>query len=251
MIIVADIGNSYLKMAHWDGERLSEQLRVRHRDLLDADWQASLEENVLAHIDDVFIASVADQSVEEVFEAWLVTRGHHRPVYLSSGPEACGVKNAYREPGTLGIDRWCAMIAARARRDGPLCVVDAGTAMTVDWVDAAGRHRGGLIMPGPTLQSDSLFGGTRHVQAGSGTPGTLFADNTLDGVVSGVCYSSAAIIELAVERIAEDEGVAPGLFLTGGEADRIMPLLQTPAQVEADLVLEGVARLAEAGESED
>lgn len=248
MITVVDIGNSYLKMARWDGERLTAHQRVRHRDLLGADWQSGLEDARMRG-DSVYIASVADQSVEQVFEAWLLSRGHDLPIYLKSVREACGVRNAYRKPRNLGVDRWCAMIAARVQQAGPLCVVDAGTAMTVDWVDGDGRHRGGLIMPGPTLQGDSLFTGTRHVHVGSGLPNTMFADNTEDAVISGVCYGCASLIETAVQSIAEDTGETPALFLTGGEADRIMPLLKTPAVVEQDLVLRGVVCLAaESGE---
>ncbi len=244
MILVADIGNSYLKMARWDGERLSQTMRVRHRDLLGPDWQDSLGTEAPWQCDGVYIASVADQGVEEVFESWLLSCGHERPVYLKSEREACGVTNAYSEPETLGVDRWCAMIAARAQCQGHLCVVDAGTAMTVDWVNDEGLHLGGIIMPGPTLQSDSLFGGTRHVQAGTGTPDHLFADNTVDAVVSGICFSGAALVELAVGHAAKSAGSVPRLFLTGGEAERIMPLLQTPALMQQDLVLQGVACLA-------
>jgi len=70
-------------------------------------------------------------------------------------------------------------------------------------------------------------------------------------VIAGVCYSGAAVVELAVEHIAKAEGQMPSLFLTGGEADRLLPLLKTRAIMQQDLVLRGVACLAERAELGD
>ncbi len=244
MIIVADIGNSYLKMARWDGKTLSEQVRVRHRDLLDSDWQATLDESVRMPSDGVFVASVADQSVNQTFESWLLSRGHLRPVYLKSEAEAGGVRNGYEAPATLGVDRWCALVAARAAFAGPICVVDAGTAMTIDWLDAEGRHRGGMIMPGPNLQAESLIAGTSDVHESAPAPAHLFASNTSEGVAAGVCHGCAALIERAVEHIEEASEAEARLVLTGGEIARIQPLLSRDAESDQDLVLRGVAILA-------
>ncbi len=249
MIIVADIGNSFLKMARFDGRHLSNHVRVRHRDLLDSDWQAALDEGASLPSDGAFVASVADQGVDQMFEAWLLSRGHQRPRYLASTEAACGVRNAYAQPAKLGVDRWCALIGARAQHQGPLCVVDAGTALTVDWLDADGLHRGGMIMPGPNLQAESLFAGTRHVHESSDAPDKLFADNTSEAVASGVCNACAALIERACSEIAAASGGEVKVLITGGEADRIVPLLSVNADVQGDLVLQGVARLATQGES--
>lgn len=244
MMIVADIGNSYLKMARWDGERLSDKLRVRHRDLLESDWQAALDEGASLAGDGVIVASVADPGVNQTFEAWLLSRGHERPRYLNSRAEGGGVRNAYRKPETLGVDRWCALVAARAAHEGPLCVVDAGTAMTVDWLDARGRHRGGMIMPGPNLQAESLIAGTSDVHESAPAPEMLFADNTSEAVAAGVCHACAALVERALMHIEQAEQRPATLVLTGGEVSRIIPLLARSAEHDPDLVLRGVARLA-------
>lgn len=247
MIIVADIGNSYLKMARWDGEQLSEKVRVRHRDLLESDWQAALDKSARIPSDGVFVASVADQSVNQTFESWLLSRGHVRPDYLRSQAQAAGVRNAYEAPESLGVDRWCALVAARAAYDGALCVVDAGTAMTVDWLDADGNHRGGMIMPGPNLQADSLIAGTSDVHESAPAPEQLFANNTSEGVAAGVCHACAALVERALEHIEKVSNGPAALVLTGGEISRILPLLTKDAACDPDLVLRGVAILA--GES--
>ncbi|NNF51035.1 MAG: type III pantothenate kinase [Gammaproteobacteria bacterium] len=245
MITVADIGNSYLKIARWDGRSVRDTLRVRHRDLLDSDWQAALDAAQELSREGVFVASVAGPGAEQVFEAWLLKRGHDRPVFLKSSAEACGVRNAYSRPESLGIDRWCAMIAARKLHQRPLCIVDAGTAVTVDWVDKDGLHRGGMIMPGPNLQADSLFSNTRHLHESSAAPSRMFADNTSEGIAAGVCNACSALVDRACCVIEASGEGAPTLVLTGGESSRILPLLARHAEVHDDLVLRGVALLAE------
>ncbi|NNF66798.1 MAG: type III pantothenate kinase [Gammaproteobacteria bacterium] len=245
MINVVDIGNSFLKIAQWDGEDVGKVLRVRHRDLLDGDWQAALDEAPTLAAEGVYVASVAGPGAEQVFEAWVLSRGHDRPVFLQASKEAGGVRNAYPRPASLGVDRWCAMIAARSLYEGPLCVVDVGTAMTIDWLDTAGQHKGGLIMPGPNLQAESLFDNTRHLHESSLPPPSMFTDNTSEGIAAGVSYACAALIDRACGEIAlaaEGEAV---VVLTGGEAPQVLPLLARPAEVYDHLVLRGVALLAE------
>src|SRR5690606_2659551 len=76
-------------------------------------------------------------------EAWSV------PIEaVSARPEGFGVINAYAAPERLGADRWLALIAARRIEPGAVCVVDCGTAITIDVMHADGVHLGGLIMPG-------------------------------------------------------------------------------------------------------
>src|SRR3546814_20228982 len=62
----------------------------------------------------------------------------------------------FRSPSRLGVDRFLALLGAHARGVGATMVVGVGTALTVDWLDADGRHRGGRIAPSPTLMRDAL-----------------------------------------------------------------------------------------------
>ncbi len=245
MITIANIGNSFLKVARWDGQRMSNVMRVRHRDLLDSDWQAALSDGPDVAGDGVYVASVAESRVEQAFEAWLLAQGFDLPIYIKSARAAGGIQSAYKKPETLGVDRWCAMIAARNLHKGPLCVVDAGTAMTVDWVDKDGRHLGGMIMPGPHLQANSLFSNTRHVHESAAAPAQLFADNTSEAVAAGVCHACAALADRAFAEISARSEDPAKMFVTGGESARIVPLLSHKVEVEDNLVLQGVALLAE------
>ena len=61
------------------------------------------------------------------------------------------VINGYSTFEQLGADRWAAIVGAWQLRRRALCVVDAGTAVTIDLVAASGRHQGGVIVPGLDL----------------------------------------------------------------------------------------------------
>ena len=63
----------------------------------------------------------------------------------------------------MGVDRWVAMIGARSEFRGGLCIVDAGTAVTIDAIDKNGNHLGGQIIPGLALMSNALSFGASDI----------------------------------------------------------------------------------------
>lgn len=153
--------------------------------------------------------------------------------------EQCGVRNGYEVPQQLGADRWAALIGARALHRGPCLVVSAGTATTVDVLDAAGNFQGGLILPGLDLMRTALAGNTAQLPADAG----VFVDlprKTVDAIASGALNATLGAIERMFRPLAAD-----GLcLLTGGAATRLLPHLSLPVRHEPLLVLEGLAQVA-------
>jgi type III pantothenate kinase len=166
--------------------------------------------------------------------------------WLRTPASACGVQNAYAEPGRLGVDRFLAMVAAHTAGAGPCVLAGIGTALTLDALTADGLHLGGLIAPGPQLMQQALLGATVRVRPER--PGVVLdvADNTADAVASGCWQSAAALIERFTARISPQLGGAPRLLLDGGDAPAIMPLLGVSAQLATDSVLRGLAAWAAA-----
>ena len=76
--------------------------------------------------------------------------------FASTAAELGGVRCGYPDPARLGVDRWLGTVAAWRLSNGPVTVISAGTAATVDFVDAHGRHEGGHIAPGLRLLRDVL-----------------------------------------------------------------------------------------------
>lgn len=193
-----------------------------------------------------FVGSVARrETTEELLRACRSGWGLEL-VELVPGREACGVRNGYAQPERLGIDRWAGLVAAYRRWGGGVLVADCGTAVTVDYVDCAGRHRGGWIAPGLALMRSALGAGTRLAPAPEPPAAVAFGTDT-DACVSGGIHAAAAgLLERARGQVAATGEGPRRLVLTGGAAPAIAALVGAPWEVEPELVLDGLELLAEA-----
>jgi len=158
-----------------------------------------------------------------------------------------GVTNAYKDPASLGADRWSALIAARARLSDAVCVVDCGTALTIDALDRNGVYRGGVILPGLALMRDVLLR-TQGVREVLGDAGSALGQSTADGVAAGTMFGLAGAIDRILDEQATLLGDSPQTLITGGDAQPLLALMRHVVQHTPDLVLEGVACIARAGD---
>jgi type III pantothenate kinase len=248
MKLLVDIGNSRVKWAVLDGGRLGEQQAASYARWTQQDWQRELF--AAPGIHDVLAASVSSAPSAALDAAARLATG--RPsAFVSTSREAGGVRNAYREPQLLGVDRWLAVIAGHAATSGACCVADVGTAATFDAVTASGEHLGGFIIPGPDLMVHSLHGGTAdlasHTAASGASAGAPLADNTRDAIERGCRLAVAAMIDRGVADVESRLGTHAVLLVTGGAAPAVTPLLRSPATLVPDLVLRGLTVLAGAG----
>ena len=167
-----------------------------------------------------------------------------------------GVRNGYTDYRQLGVDRWLAIVAAVDGRDDPVCVVDAGTAVTIDLVAANGEHRGGFIVPGLELMRRSLGAETGDLRRLAGETSLPADDRTLDcllpgqpapgkntatAMAAGSVAALCALIDRCVESLHEGDA-EPLLIMTGGDAGRLAGHVGQAAQLRPQLVLEGLAR---------
>ncbi|WP_111643388.1 type III pantothenate kinase [Marinimicrobium alkaliphilum] len=153
-----------------------------------------------------------------------------------------GVEVAYAEPGALGVDRWLALLAARAQYAGELLVIDAGSALTLDLLSADGTHRGGYIAPGLERMRTSLWQGTEAVRvlapSWSEVPLTPGRD-TAGCVHSALLQAALGLIERVSRQTVNITGVSPGCVLTGGDADVLARHLPEALRCP-ELVLDGL-----------
>lgn len=246
MILLVDIGNTRIKWARLAGTTLGEQSAAPH-----AGWTAdTFVRSILesgARADRVLIGNVGGARMEDVARRALSKAWSIEPELVQSTSAAGGVRNSYPEPAKLGVDRWLAMIGARSLERGPACIVSIGTAMTIDGIDAGGRHLGGVIVPGPELMVSSLLKNTSEIaqRAQQGTTADrLFADNTLGAIHQGAEHALAALVERAMQAIESEVAQRPKLLLTGGAVARLVKAIRLPHQVIPALVLRGLAVLA-------
>lgn len=168
------------------------------------------------------------------------------PQWLQSSAECCGVRNAYDAPAQLGSDRWAALIGARALHPHACLVINAGTATTVDVLDASGTFRGGIILPGEHLMRRSLARDTAQLPFADGHY-VAAPRNTADAITSGCRNAQAG----AVERMFRQIAAAPDAccLLSGGGADALADVLDAPFMRIDNLVLKGLAVVATAGKT--
>jgi len=162
-------------------------------------------------------------------------------IEAKSEAEAFGVRNAYREPEKLGVDRWLALLAARRHYALPACIVDCGTAITVDLLDAHGLHLGGMICPGLELMKTSLSAGTEALGYEASAFAVGPANHTGAAIYSGVLSAAAGLIE----HVFSAQPEPCQLLLTGGDAQLIAGQLGCACRTDADLVLRGLSLLVE------
>ncbi len=236
--LFVDLGNSRLKWAR-DPQPWQPQA-VLHRDrdiasLLDEIWRS------LPPPQSVALVSVAAESIRQTLERWIRERWHCSIQSFSSQREQGGVVNSYRDPATLGADRWAALLGARTLTKHACIVIDCGTAVTVDVLSSAGVFEGGVIFPGLWLLRESLGSGTAAVGTNVGDNSSCLARATAAGVAAGTLMGLAGAIERIVREQEKILGEAPELIVTGGDATLLIPRLGHTAREVPDLVLKGLA----------
>jgi len=244
MKLLLDIGNSRLKWATTHGQGLEQPGGADYRPVGLTQVLGTLE--LSESPQSIWVSSVASQQARREVKAWTADRWALKPIFVKSCARACGLQNAYAQPERLGVDRWLGMIAAFNRGSGPVCVVDAGTALTIDAISAEGRHLGGLIAPGITSMRLILDERTQLTLPQNRGGLAWLARDTDSAIASGTLQSALALVERVYRRLSDDLGEPPRALLTGGEADLLQPHLLGGWTLARHLVLEGLVLCAEA-----
>jgi type III pantothenate kinase len=245
MRLVIDIGNTRIKPAQeFAGQlNLSPAIPWRDRSLQD------VLHAVCAGIPRptaVLVSNVAGPALAEALAAQVAQHWQLAVEFMQVRPRWAGMQTIYDNPNRLGVDRWLAALAGFHLAGGAVCVIDAGTALTVDIVTADGTHRGGLIAPGLALMARSLTQGTAQLSLDTLTAVDQFATNTRDGISLGCRDAVAGLLTRVAERCARDYGGAPRFIVTGGEAEDILSLSPFALECVPDLVHQGIVLAADA-----
>lgn len=226
-----DLGNTRLKAAELRADgRLGEVVAIAHDDA--GAWLAGLPSGAVA-----CIASVAaDARRAALFDALCgrFARLHRARTEIALGP----LRIAYPRPEHLGVDRFLAMLGRAG--EGAALVVGVGTALTIDLLDADGRHRGGRIAPSPELMREALHARAAQLPARGGDYAE-FGDDTGHALASGCEGAALALVERSLAAAEAELGARPALVLHGGGAPALRPRLPVHAW-RPDAVLHGLAR---------
>ncbi|MCQ4265562.1 pantothenate kinase [Stutzerimonas stutzeri] len=157
--------------------------------------------------------------------------------------ELAGVINGYEDYKRLGMDRWLAIIGAFQIARGALLVLDLGTAVTADLVDANGVHLGGYICPGISLLRHQLHTHTRRIsysaEAAASGYGAGPGRSTAEAVERGCLMMLRSFVGYQISQASDYLGSDFAIYVTGGDAE----LIENCDQVTRvpDLVFRGLA----------
>jgi type III pantothenate kinase len=240
MILLLDRGNSSLKWALASTE----------------DWNSGVVDDVSEIPIDiapqrVLISCVAGEAVTEklcdhINQKWSLT-----PELVSVRAKAYGVTNSYVDCSQMGVDRWLAIIAAHQHYPQGALVVDVGTALTIDTVDASGQMQGGAIFPGPGLMLSSLQQGTAEIDLGEMQlfdVGSGIEDSTKKSVTAGVSQGFVGAVDRLVSMYRQRLSADAVILVTGGWAKPVLANITQAMNHESDLVLKGLAVIANTGD---
>lgn len=242
MKLLIDFGNTRLKWATLDNGDVRPGGVFAHRQQALAaaaskDWLA-----LPRRPDSVLVASVVDDARETELTALCRSVFSLDPVWLKTPRTALGVRNGYREPQRLGIDRFLAMLAMHVTSPRAQIIVSCGTALTLDALDADGQHHGGLILASPELMRSAVRSATARLASPTGKLVEM-ATSTSDAIQSGALLAAVALIERFRRQTAAKLGAVPAIVLAGGGSAELSSWLPD-SERHADLVLHGLARWA-------
>ena len=256
MLLVIDCGNTNTTFAVYEGDTRLGSWRTSTNAYRTADEYAVWLTQLFAldglereQIDAVMIATVVP---ETTFNLQTLCRRHlgREPSMVGDAAVDLGIEVRIDRPREVGADRLVNAVAAHERYEGPLVVIDFGTATTFDVVDADGGYAGGVISPGINLSLEALYRAAAQLPKiairpperpeGVNAPQKVIGKNTIDAMHAGIFWGYIGLIEGIVERIGLEYGAPMTVVATGGLAPLFAKSTDTIDHVDDDLTLRGL-----------
>lgn len=231
MILAIDAGNTRTKAAVFQQDSLVEAVALRNEAVFSA-----LEKIIEKYpVSDIVLASVTHEKGTEL-------RKFGIPVQVIDRNWTFPFENRYATPETLGVDRMVLASGATLAFPGTnRLVIDAGTCVTYDFVDADDRYHGGAISPGLRMRYEALHHYTARLPLlETENPAGLIGDTTAASMHSGVVNGLVAEVERFIDGVSE-----PGNFtiiLTGGDGEFLAKRLKNTIFAHSNFLLESLNR---------
>lgn len=213
-VLLIDVSNSFTKFAILRGGKIGRVTRIPTRGLKPSDIN-------LLRADRAIIASVVPE-VSRMMAASL----RCPPVWVDHRVPG-GVSVDYPKPASIGADRLANAAAAVSLGKMPAIVVDFGTAVTFDVIDAEGSYRGGVIAPGLPTAASALHERTALLPLTKVTSiRTCVGKSTAEAIRIGLLLGAVGLVRETVARITAEafKGKKPYVIATGGDADLVARL---------------------------
>ena len=245
--LLLDVGNSRIKWGVLEKDEIRRTGHISQERIRDNGLQV-LTTRLPRRVEQVLVSNVAGASFATRLSGVVGMHCDCDVRFARVQKHGWGLRNSYTQPRRMGVDRWVAMVGARAEVQGASLVVDVGTAVTLDAIDKGGNHLGGQIIPGVAIMANSLASAASDIPAvrplppREGTSMQMFARNTAAAVREGAANAIAGAVDRAI-RTLRSNGHKPTVILTGGDASRILGALIVRPLHRPHLVLQGLAQM--------
>jgi type III pantothenate kinase len=251
MLLVVDLGNTNVVLGLYDGEKLVQTFRVATVRSRTEDEYAVLLQQLLSlrHLSSrsvtaAIIASVVPQLTEVMLSAIRQAVGRE-PLLVGPGVKT-GMPVLYDNPQDVGADRIVDAVAAYARFQSGVIIVDFGTATTFNCVSPKGEYLGGVIVPGVKVSLEGLMQSAAKLRPVELTaPPQVLGRNTTHAIQSGAIHGYAAMVDGLVEKLQQELGFPCRVIATGGLSSLIGKHSKRIEQLDPNLTLEGLRILYE------
>jgi type III pantothenate kinase len=240
--IVIDIGNTRIKWGRCADNRVIATASLPADDGSAWDKQAAAWN--LSTPSAWAIAAVHPERLSHV-EAWLAQRGD--TVRVLRNWLDLRLRVLLDNPERVGMDRLLNTVAANTRGPGSAIIIDAGTAITVDYVDESGCFCGGAILPGLRLMASALHQHTAQLPSIAPPSSTvpLPGRSTVAAIEAGIYWSAVGGVCAVVSQLKRAAKTEPRVFATGGDASSLLSALDVPVVHWPEMTLQGICAAAE------
>ena len=228
MLLTIDVGNTNITIGLFQDEKLVGKFRMTTKINRTADEFGFTICDLLLHkkftpddVDGVIIASVVPD-VMHFLVSGIENYLGIKPLVVSAGVKT-GIRVVTENPKEIGADRIVDAVGARALADGPLIVVDFGTASTYDLIGPNGTFEAGITAPGIETAAHSLWGGAAMLPAIEiKKPKSILAKETISSMQAGLIYGAIGQTEYIVEKIKEESGYKDAKVIATGGLGKII-----------------------------
>lgn len=240
--LTISIGNTRIQIGVFIDGKLESRSVVRLAQ--GQEWNCLLDQ-AFEQIGDYSDAPVLVASVNDVFAPQVIAAVQKQPNHSIIRVEQdlpVSIGRQLDPEAIVGVDRLLNAAAAFDVLKQACVVVDAGTAITVDYVDGVGTFHGGAIGPGAQMMLDSLHRGTAELpQLQMSKPDETIGHSTAQAMLGGVYHGARGMVRELVEQYADVAGIYPMVVATGGDAPLLFEDYELMDRIVDELTLLGLA----------
>lgn len=238
-LITVLVGNTTINVARSLGDEIHEHTRIS------VDRIGSAVDAIAGFKSaPIVVASVNEQVAQELVDRLRRDDGIDSEIHRIGSDIPTSIASSLPDSAGTGQDRLLAAAGAYALLEQACVVVDAGTAVTVDFVDGEGVFQGGAILPGMAMSLRALHEGAEalpEIEPAKPDHAEPFGKSTEQAMLNGAIYGVSGAVRLLTERYAERYGAYPLLIATGGDAEMIFAGDDLVDRIVPDLALRGIA----------